>query len=229
MLFNEILKGLREERGLTQKNIADACKVSPTCICQLETGSRSPTGSTLLSLADFFNCSIDYLLGREDDFGNITIHTEKPAPLPPDTQELLIIGPRVRVPEGAPKKRLKTRFLAVFYYFFVVFCSVFNHFPQFSPNQKPPFPPTWAGFSFIDCPFNLDRRAGDSYLSAFPAALPPWQRSLPISSNAEKAARGFPFSFYHIRKPVGLPRFYPSAFLPAALAPSFQRRRVFLL
>ena len=91
MLFNEILKGLREERGLTQKNIADACKVSPTCICQLETGSRSPTGSTLLSLADFFNCSIDYLLGREDDFGNITIHTEKPAPLPPDTQELVNI------------------------------------------------------------------------------------------------------------------------------------------
>lgn len=91
MLFNEILKGLREERGLTQKNIADACKVSPTCICQLETGSRSPTGSTLLSLADFFNCSIDYLLGREDDLGNITIKTEKPAPLPPDTQELVNI------------------------------------------------------------------------------------------------------------------------------------------
>ena len=89
MLFNEILKGLREERGLTQKNIADACKVSPTCICQLETGSRSPTGSTLLSLADFFNCSIDYLLGREDDFGNITIQTEKPAPLPQDEQKLL--------------------------------------------------------------------------------------------------------------------------------------------
>lgn len=89
MLFNEILKGLREERGLTQKNIADACKVSPTCICQLETGSRSPTGSTLLSLADFFNCSIDYLLGREDDLGNITIKTEKPAPLPQDEQTLL--------------------------------------------------------------------------------------------------------------------------------------------
>lgn len=89
MLFNEILKGLREERGLTQKNIADACKVSPTCICQLETGSRSPTGSTLLSLADFFNCSIDYLLGREDDFGNITIQTEKPDPLPQDEQRLI--------------------------------------------------------------------------------------------------------------------------------------------
>ncbi len=89
MLFNEILKGLREERGLTQKNIADACKVSPTCICQLETGARSPTGSTLLSLADFFNCSIDYLMGREDDFGNITIHTEKPTDFSADELNLI--------------------------------------------------------------------------------------------------------------------------------------------
>lgn len=64
-----------------------------------------------------------------------------------ESNTILIIGPRVRVPEGAPKKRLKTRFLAVFYYFFVVFCFAFNYFPQFSPNQKPPFPPTWAGFS----------------------------------------------------------------------------------
>ena len=70
---------------------------------------------------------------------------------------------------------------------------------------------------------------GIHYLSAFPAASPWRQLSPPKSSNAEKAARGFPFSFYHIRKPVGLPRFYPSAFLPAALAPSFRRRRVFLL
>lgn len=56
-----------------------------------------------------------------------------------DIKDLLIIGPRVRVPEGAPKKRLKTWFLAVFYYFFIVFCFVFNYFPQFSPNQKPLF------------------------------------------------------------------------------------------
>ena len=54
-------------------------------------------------------------------------------------RRLFIIGPRVRVPEGAPKKRLKTWFLAVFYYFFIVFCFVFNYFPQFSPNQKPLF------------------------------------------------------------------------------------------
>lgn len=107
MLFNEILKGLREERGLTQKNIADACKVSPTCICQLETGSRSPTGSTLLSLADFFNCSIDYLLGREDDFGNITRQTDAPfsgfCARPPFTRAAAYVyhpGPGMRDPAG---------------------------------------------------------------------------------------------------------------------------------
>ena len=77
MQFKDILKTLREERGLSQKNIAQACNVSPTCICQLETGARNPTGSTLVLLADFFDCSIDYLLGREDDFGNITIQKEK--------------------------------------------------------------------------------------------------------------------------------------------------------
>ena len=57
----------------------------------IEIGKNEPTANTLLKYADFFQCSTDYLLGREDDFGNITIHTEKPAPLPPDTQELVNI------------------------------------------------------------------------------------------------------------------------------------------
>ncbi|MBS5023978.1 MAG: hypothetical protein KH054_12605, partial [Firmicutes bacterium] len=46
---------------------------------------------TLILISNILETSIDYLLGREDDFGNITIHTEKPAPLPPDTQELVNI------------------------------------------------------------------------------------------------------------------------------------------
>ena len=75
MQFKEILKALREERELSQKAIATACKLSPTCVCQLETGARNPTGSTLEALADFFEVSTDYLLGREDDFGIIQTKT----------------------------------------------------------------------------------------------------------------------------------------------------------
>ena len=73
MNFCEILKYLRAEKGVTQKEVAIACDLTPTCICQLETGARNPTGSTIKALAIYFNCSADYLLGLEDDFGNVVV------------------------------------------------------------------------------------------------------------------------------------------------------------
>ena len=85
------LKEWREERHLTQNDIAKEIKTSQTNIGRWEKELNEPAASFLIRLADFFQCSIDYLLGREDDLGNITIHTEKPAPLPQDEQELLNI------------------------------------------------------------------------------------------------------------------------------------------
>ena len=66
MEFKDILKDLRLEMGLQQKEVAKHCDVSPQCISQLELGTRNPTGSTLVALANFFNCSIDYLMGRNE-------------------------------------------------------------------------------------------------------------------------------------------------------------------
>lgn len=66
MDFKERLKELREELYLTQKEVAKQSGLSPQCISQLESGQRSPTAITLLALADYFDCSIDYLLGRID-------------------------------------------------------------------------------------------------------------------------------------------------------------------
>ena len=91
MSFPQILKELRTEKGLTRTVVAKECNVSTQCISALEMGKRNPTGSTLSALADFFQCSTDYLLGREDDFGNVVIQGETNAPLPPDEQELLKI------------------------------------------------------------------------------------------------------------------------------------------
>ena len=85
------LKELREERHLTQNDIAKEIKTSQTNIGRWEKELNEPAASFLIRLADFFQCSIDYLLGREDDLGNITIHTEKPASHPQDEQELLNI------------------------------------------------------------------------------------------------------------------------------------------
>lgn len=69
MNFCELLKELRLESGLTQKEVAKGCGLTPTCICQLETGARTPMGATIAVIAKFFDVSTDYLLGLEDDFG----------------------------------------------------------------------------------------------------------------------------------------------------------------
>lgn len=80
MNFAYRLKELRNEKGFTQDQLAEKADLSHGCIAMLETGKRTPTGNTLSVLADIFECSTDYLLGREDDFGNITIQNENTAP-----------------------------------------------------------------------------------------------------------------------------------------------------
>ncbi len=77
MNFCERIKELRKEKNATQQDVAKGCGLTPTCICQLETGARNPTGSTVAVLAQYFDVSADYLLGLEDDFGVKVKETEK--------------------------------------------------------------------------------------------------------------------------------------------------------
>ena len=65
MNFPEILKNKRIERGLKQHQLAKALTTSKQCISAWENGDRYPTFILLLSLADFFDCSLDELVGRE--------------------------------------------------------------------------------------------------------------------------------------------------------------------
>lgn len=85
------IRELRLERDLTQKELAEKISSTSKNIWAYENNIAIPPLDVLIKLADFFQCSIDYLTCREDELGNITIHTEKPAPLPPDTQELVNI------------------------------------------------------------------------------------------------------------------------------------------
>ena len=86
-----ILKELRKSRNLTQFQLSQILKIGQATIAGYENGSREPHINSLIAYANFFECSVDYLLGREDDFGNVVVQTEKPAPLPQDEQELLNI------------------------------------------------------------------------------------------------------------------------------------------
>lgn len=65
--FNELLN----ENGLNRKKFADKSGIPyPTVIGWTNLG-RLPDYNALVTIADFFECSIDYLTGRQDDFGNI--------------------------------------------------------------------------------------------------------------------------------------------------------------
>ena len=62
--FNNVLKSLRNSRGLTQDELSKILKISRSTIGMYENGAREPDFETLELIADFFNVDIDYLLGR---------------------------------------------------------------------------------------------------------------------------------------------------------------------
>ncbi len=96
MQFSERLKELRCEKGVTITQVARSCKVSIQCISSLEMGKRNPTGSTIAMLADYFGVSADYLLGRSDDFGYVTVQSSPTVPaLAEDQKQLLDLYERM--------------------------------------------------------------------------------------------------------------------------------------
>ena len=62
--FDKILKLLRNEKNMSQQELADALGISKSSINMYEWGERQPNFEVLEAIADFFNVDIDYLLGR---------------------------------------------------------------------------------------------------------------------------------------------------------------------
>ena len=62
------IRDLREDRDLTQKQIAQMLGMSQTGYSKYETGENDIPTQILIKLADFYQTSIDYLLGRTDQF-----------------------------------------------------------------------------------------------------------------------------------------------------------------
>ena len=82
------LKELRNEKGLTQKELAEKINSTDKSIWAYENNVAVPPLDTLLKLADVFECSIDYLVSRTDDFGNVSIQSSTPV-LSADEQRLI--------------------------------------------------------------------------------------------------------------------------------------------
>jgi len=74
-LIEDRLRELRIKAGLKQQDLLKSFKLSQGRYSQYETGKRKPDYDLLIEFADFYNVSLDYLLGRTDD------------PTPPQTQK----------------------------------------------------------------------------------------------------------------------------------------------
>ncbi len=61
------IRGLREDHDLTQKQIAQMLGMSQTGYSKYETGENDIPTQVLIKLADFYQTSIDYLLGRSNE------------------------------------------------------------------------------------------------------------------------------------------------------------------
>ena len=65
-LFSQRLKQLREEKGVKQSQIAEILNYGSTTISNYESGRNEPCYNDLMKIADYFDVSIDYLLGYSE-------------------------------------------------------------------------------------------------------------------------------------------------------------------
>lgn len=61
------LRKIRKEKGISQLKLALDLNTNQNTISRYETGEREPGINELIKIADYFNVSIDYLLGRTDN------------------------------------------------------------------------------------------------------------------------------------------------------------------
>jgi transcriptional regulator with XRE-family HTH domain len=65
--FGERIRKLREEAGINQPQFAQILNVKTATINRYENDVREPEYATLIQIADYFNVSTDYLLGRTEN------------------------------------------------------------------------------------------------------------------------------------------------------------------
>lgn len=79
-MLGERIKELRDEKNISQKELASFLGVSPSTIGMYEQDRRTPDSEMILKLADFFDVTTDYLLGRNKDLKEKLTEKEKVSP-----------------------------------------------------------------------------------------------------------------------------------------------------
>ena len=64
MSFAERLQELREDRGISRKDLAASLNITVSALGMYEQGRRVPNMEMLIRLADYFDVTLDFLVGR---------------------------------------------------------------------------------------------------------------------------------------------------------------------
>ena len=92
MKFNEVLKTLRDDSDLNQKDLANKLNINPSTYRNYENGNREPNFQTLINISNFFNVSTDYLLNIAEHKSFNTYKQFQPmdaSQIPDDEKQLL--------------------------------------------------------------------------------------------------------------------------------------------
>ena len=65
-VFGERLKELRTEKKMSQKQLSIVLNYSQSVICDWENSKVEPTATAIVTVAEYFNVSTDFLLGQKD-------------------------------------------------------------------------------------------------------------------------------------------------------------------
>ena len=66
-IFGERLFALRTAANISQQTLGLEMSIGKSAISMMENGQRSASAEILIALADYFDVSLDYLVGRSDD------------------------------------------------------------------------------------------------------------------------------------------------------------------
>lgn len=85
-MFDKRLRELREEKNLTQSEVAKQFGISARAVSNYETGTREPPIDMQIKMANFFNVTLDFLVGRSSLRNYNTTYTSN------DIEEIPILG-----------------------------------------------------------------------------------------------------------------------------------------
>ena len=63
----KIIKDLCKRKGITAKTMLEECEINRGFIYCLEKENKTPSADKIVKIADYFNVSTDYILGRTDN------------------------------------------------------------------------------------------------------------------------------------------------------------------